>query len=176
AAAIALGLIVGFVVPLLSSGAPAEPAPAATHTAAAPAAPNDTAPTQAPVNPAAATPTPAPAATAPATGESATPATNAGEPVPAATAATPADAASGNPSADRAHVIRAIATLDGVERALWSTPSNLLIYRLTEASKQDVDRICQVLDGYPELRSSRVQLQPPPGSTTRVRFFQCRAY
>ena len=49
-------------------------------------------------------------------------------------------------------------------------------YRLTEAGKQDIDSICEVLDRYPELRSSRVQLQPPPGSTTRVRFFQCRAY
>lgn len=175
AAAIALGLIVGFVVPLLSSGAPAEPAPAATPTATAAAAANDTAPTQPPLDPAAASPAPAPAATPPAT-----PAANAGETVPAtdpaATTAAPPSAASGNPSADRAQVIRAISTLDGVERALWSTPSNLLIYRLTDASKQDVDRICQVLDGYPELRSSRVQLQPPAGSSTRVRFFQCRAY
>jgi len=191
AGAIALGLIVGFVVPLLSSRAPAEPAPAATQTATAPAA------TTTPANPAAVAPAPAatapaasapdtaastaaPAASSPAAGEPATPAANTGETVPAAapaaTAATPANAASGNPSADRAQVIRAIATLDGVERALWSTPSNLLIYRLTDASKQDVDRICQVLDGYPELRSSRVQLQPPPGSATRVRFFQCRAY
>lgn len=180
AGAIALALIVGFVVPLLSSRAPAEPVPAATHTAAAPATPNDTAPTRAPVDPAAAAPAPAPAATSPAAVDPVTPAANTGETVPAATTApttaTPASAASGNPSADRAYVIRTIATLDGVERALWSTPSNLLIYRLTEASKQDVDRICQVLDGYPELRSSRVQLQPPPGSTTRVRFFQCRAY
>jgi hypothetical protein len=176
AGAIALALIVGFVVPLLSSRAPAEPVPVATHTA--PATPNDTAPTRAPVNPTA--PAPAPAPTSPAAVEPAAPAANTGETVPAATpaptTAPPASVASGNPSADRAHVIRAIATLDGVERALWSTPSNLLIYRLTEASKQDVDRICQVLDGYPELRSSRVQLQPPPGSTTRVRFFQCRAY
>lgn len=59
AGAIALALIVGFVVPLLSSRAPAEPVPAATHTA--PATPNDTAPTRAPVNPTAAAPAPAPA-------------------------------------------------------------------------------------------------------------------
>lgn len=180
AGAIALALIVGFVVPLLSSGAPAEPVPAAPHTAPAPAAPSDTAPTRAPVEPTVAAPPPAPAATSPAAVEPVTPAANTGETGPAATAApttaTPASPAAGNPSADRAQVIRAISTLDGVERALWSTPSNLLIYRLTEASKQDVDRICQVLDGYPELRSSRVQLQPPAGSATRVRFFQCRAY
>ena len=184
AAAIVLGLIVGFVVPLLGSGDPAEPVPTATHTATAPAVPDDTAATQAPADPTTAPPAPAasvPAATPPAIDEPVTPAANTGETSPAATpaptaAAPTASAASGNPSADRALVIRAIATLDGVERALWSTPSNLLIYRLTDASKQDVDRICQVLDGYPELRSSRVQLQPPPGSATRVRFFQCRAY
>ncbi|KRB08605.1 restriction endonuclease [Lysobacter sp. Root690] len=196
AGAIALGLIVGFVVPLLSSRAPAEPARSTTQTATAPATttspanPAAAAPAPASTSPAAAAPaasapdtaasTAAPAASSPAAGETATPA-RVDETVPAATpttpnTATPANAASGNPSADRAQVIRAIATLDGVERALWSTPSNLLIYRLTDASKQDVDRICQVLDGYPELRSSRVQLQPPPGSATRVRFFQCRAY
>lgn len=184
AAAIALGLIVGFVVPLLRSGAPAGSAPSATQTAAAPATtaapanPNAVAPVPAAAAPAASAPdtvpsTAAPAATSSATGEPATPATGADNTDPSAT---PASTVSGNPSADRAQVIRAIATLEGVERALWSTPSNLLIYRLTDASKQDVDRICQVLDGYPELRSSRVQLQPPPGSTTRVRFFQCRAY
>ncbi|MGJ7902904.1 hypothetical protein [Lysobacter sp. 1R34A] len=59
---------------------------------------------------------------------------------------------------------------------MWSTPSNLLIYRLTDAQQQDIDRICSILDAYPDLRSSRVQLQPPPGSKARVRFFQCRAY
>src|SRR5262249_5376748 len=85
-------------------------------------------------------------------------------------------ASSGDASADRAEVIRTVARLPGTERALWSTPSNLLIYRLTDAEKQDVDAICQVLERYPELRSSRVQLQPPPGSSTRVRFFQCKAY
>lgn len=111
------------------------------------------------------------AATAPA----ATP--PAAAPVPAPHAATPLpSASSGDADADRAEVIRTVGALSGTERAAWSTASNLLIYRHTDAQKPDVDAICQVLERYPELRSSRVQLQPPPGSDSRVRFFQCKAY
>jgi hypothetical protein len=33
-----------------------------------------------------------------------------------------------------------------------------------------------LLERYPELGASRVQLQPPEGSGEAVRFFQCRAY
>lgn len=164
AAAIVLGLIVGFVVPHLVSATPPQETPAVTASApaqndagdAAQTAANATQTTSVPVT----TPTPAPAA--PRTEPDDPPIPNV--PAPAASAA------------DRAQVIRAITGLDGTERALWSTPSNLLIYRLTDAAQQDVDRICQVLDRYPDLRSSRVQLQPPPGSSARVRFFQCRAY
>lgn len=178
--AIALALIAGFLAPHLipaeepTPSAPVESAatPAAEPTAepaSAEPAPQP-APTPAPAQPSA----PAPAATAPAANDSA-PAPAAATPRPAAQAETPSKS-SGNPSADRAQVIRSIGTLDGVERALWSTPSNLLIYRLTDATQQDIDRICTVLVAYPELRASRVQLQPPPGSASRVRFFQCRAY
>lgn len=164
AAAIALGLIVGFAVPRLLPAD--EPAPqSAPSDAAAPADSDATPP------PAAATPAqnPAPAPAAPA------PHTAAPQPAPQPAAPVPS-ASTGNASADRAAVIRTVAALPGTERALWSTPSNLLIYRLTEAQKPDVDAICQVLERYPELRSSRVQLQPPPGSASRVRFFQCKAY
>ncbi|UNP27612.1 restriction endonuclease [Lysobacter gummosus] len=184
AGAIVLGLIVGFVVPHLLPSAPPAAAPATeTAAAAAPAAQGggDVAPVPADAPPAAAMP-PVDATPAPAADDAAAPADDQAADVQPAVPARPlaaAPAASGttaNPAADRAYVIRAIAGLNGVERALWSTPSNLLIYRLTEAGKQDIDSICEVLDRYPELRSSRVQLQPPPGSTTRVRFFQCRAY
>ncbi|MGO1073709.1 restriction endonuclease [Lysobacter sp. CA199] len=164
AAAIVLALIVGFVVPHLGSQPAADPAPAATEAVA------DSAAASAPAS--ALEPAPAPASVPPASAAPTTPAAT--QSAPAST--TPDAPPSGNAAADRAQVIRTIATLDGVERALWSTPSNLLIYRLTDASKDDVDRICQVLERYPELRSSRVQLQPPPGNAARVRFFQCRAY
>jgi len=162
-AAIALALIVGFAVPQLQPNeAPA--APAATPAADSPAANDgdgDDAPAAQtpPANPA---PAPAPAPVAPPAAQ------HPAAPVPSAS--------TGDADADRAEVIRSATRLPGTERALWSTASNLLIYRLTDAQKQDVDAICQLLERYPELRSSRVQLQPPPGSSNRVRFFQCRAY
>ncbi|MFK3647623.1 restriction endonuclease [Lysobacter enzymogenes] len=170
-AAIVLALIVGFAVPQLLPDEPAMPvAPVAAN---APADGNDAkdandgdAPAQAPASPA----SPAAATPEPATP---TPAAPVAAPHPAAPAPS---ASSGNAAADRAEVIRTVARLPGTERALWSTPSNLLIYRLIDAEKADVDAICQVMERYPELRSSRVQLQPPPGSNTRVRFFQCKAY
>lgn len=181
-AAIALGLIAGFVVPHFVSSEPDTASPAqATPVDDTPVEPTPSQPapsdnatppaaSAAPATPApSATPTPAPAAqTPPATAPAAAAATQPASP--------PAAAPAGNPAAERGQVIRSISTLDGVERALWSTPSNLLIYRLTDAQQQDIDRICSILDAYPDLRSSRVQLQPPPGSKARVRFFQCRAY
>lgn len=179
--AIVLGLIAGFVAPhLVPAEQPAPSAPvegAPVESAPVESTPGESAPAESTNTPAAAEPPPTPAPVQPSA------------PAPAATVAAPAAAAprpaapaetpsksSGNPSADRAQVIRSIGTLDGVERALWSTPSNLLIYRLTDATQHDIDRICTVLVAYPELRASRVQLQPPPGSASRVRFFQCRAY
>jgi hypothetical protein len=158
-AAIALALIVGFLVPqLLPDDAPT-PTPASAGTDAPAAGDGDDAP-PAPTPPAADTPQPAPVA----------------PPAPQQPAAPVPSASTGDADADRAEVIRSAARLPGTERALWSTASNLLIYRLTEAQKQDVDAICQLLERYPELRSSRVQLQPPPNSNSRVRFFQCKAY
>ncbi|ROU05871.1 restriction endonuclease [Lysobacter enzymogenes] len=157
-AAIALALIAGFAVPaLLPAPAPAtDSAPRGDEAAA-----NDSSKDQTGDGTAA-----APAATPPATA-----------PVPAPHAAAPVpSASSGDADADRAEVIRTVGALSGTERAAWSTASNLLIYRHTDAQKPDVDAICQVLERYPELRSSRVQLQPPPGSDSRVRFFQCKAY
>lgn len=75
----------------------------------------------------------------------------------------------------RAETANAISTLSGVNRALWSTQSTLLVY----LSSEDVDpseQLCPLLERYPELAASRVQLQPPPGSQKRVRFKQCRTY
>lgn len=159
-AAIALALIAGFAVPALLPDPP--PATDATPRDAADNGPkvgDDAAPMPTPA------PARAPTAATPATSE------------PAAQPAAPVlSASSGDAAADRAEVIRTIGALPGTERAAWSTASNLLIYRQTDAQKADVDAICQVLERYPELRSSRVQLQPPPGSSSRVRFFQCKAY
>ncbi|ALN58342.1 hypothetical protein GLE_2994 [Lysobacter enzymogenes] len=162
-AAIALALIAGFAVPALlpaptpaTDGAPRGDEAAANDSGKDPAGDDTTA---------------APAATPPA----AVPAPPTPASAPQAAAPVPS-ASSGDADADRAEVIRTVGALSGTERAAWSTASNLLIYRHTDAQKPDVDAICQVLERYPELRSSRVQLQPPPGSDSRVRFFQCKAY
>lgn len=177
AVAIVLAVVVGLVVPHLGSKNSGD-APAvgnAPHDNASSPTPADAAPATAATDP---SPSPATTPTAP----NPAPAPPSEHPqTPAATTTAPPSppapsSSSGNPSADRGHVIRAIATLKGVERALWSTPSNLLIYRLNEATQEDIRQICEVLDRYPELRSSRVQLQPQPGSSARVRFFQCRSY
>ena len=68
----------------------------------------------------------------------------------------------------------AIAALPGVERALWSTQSTLSVFLLTD--QLPWLRICEVLDRYPAVRAVRVQLTPPAGSTSQVRFRQCYAY
>ena len=77
--------------------------------------------------------------------------------------------------ARRREAANAITTLFGVDRALWSTQSTLLVY----LSAEDVDPttdLCPLLERYPELAASRVQLQPPAGSRKPVRFKQCRSY
>lgn len=75
----------------------------------------------------------------------------------------------------RNETANAISTLAGVDRAVWSTQSTLLVYLASE----DVDpsaRLCPLLERYVELAASRVQLQPPQGSVRPVRFKQCRSY
>lgn len=75
----------------------------------------------------------------------------------------------------RNETANAISTLAGVDRAVWSTQSTLLVHLAAE----DVDpiaRLCPLLERYPELAASRVQLQPPRDSLRPVRFKQCQAY
>lgn len=68
---------------------------------------------------------------------------------------------------------RAVAALPGIDRASWATQSTLVALVREDASKSQIDGICKVLGPYEELRYSRVQLQPPPGSAAPVRFVQC---
>ncbi len=75
----------------------------------------------------------------------------------------------------RRETANAISTLFGVDRALWSTPSTLLVY-LNSEDADPVSELCPLLERYPELAASRVQLQPPAGSKKPVRFKQCRTY
>lgn len=75
----------------------------------------------------------------------------------------------------RREAANAISTLFGVDRALWSTQSTLLVY-LNSEDADPVSELCPLLERYPELAASRVQLQPPAGSKKPVRFKQCRTY
>jgi len=75
----------------------------------------------------------------------------------------------------RTETANAISTVVGVDRAVWSTQSTLVVY----LSSEDADpsaRLCPLLERYPELAASRVQLQPPQDSVRSVRFKQCRTY
>jgi len=75
----------------------------------------------------------------------------------------------------RAETANAISTLAGVDRAIWSTQSTLLVYLAAE-NTDPIAALCPLLERYPELAASRVQLQPPSGSDKPVRFKQCQAY
>ncbi|GAB3733859.1 hypothetical protein GCM10028862_16550 [Luteimonas pelagia] len=108
-----------------------------------------------------------PPATAPRT---AAPATPPGQAVEESTA----DSAA-RQDAERAEIARVVAALPGVETASWPTRSTLLVVLMPGAGDQ-VESICTVVEQYPDLRTSRLQLQPPEGSTAPVRFRQCAVY
>ena len=85
-------------------------------------------------------------------------------------AATPADE-----DAQRLEVTQRVARLPGVAHTLWSTRSTLLV-EVDETSSERLADVCSVLERYENLRTARVQLQPPAGSDQRVRFRQCRTF
>ena len=58
---------------------------------------------------------------------------------------------------------------------MWSTKATLLV-NVDEGAYDMLAEVCAVLERYDNLRASRVQLQPPPGSKQAVRFRQCRTY
>lgn len=75
----------------------------------------------------------------------------------------------------RSDVAGAIAALPGVDRAIWSTQSTLVLDIADD--RDDLWKgICGILDRYDELRATRVQINPPPGSDAPVRFKQCHTY
>lgn len=95
---------------------------------------------------------------------------------PAATNGPPlAVAAPASEEERRNEVARMVGTLPGVERSMWTTRSTLMVYLLNE-NADPFEEICGVIDKYEELRTSRLHLQPPTGSTRPARFLQCRTY
>jgi len=75
----------------------------------------------------------------------------------------------------RDEVIRMVSTLPGIERVMWSTKSTLLVY-LADENADPFRSICGVVEKYDSLRTSRLHLQPPSGSTRPARFLQCATY
>ena len=70
----------------------------------------------------------------------------------------------------------AVAELEQADTAAWSTQSTLVI-RMARPDGIDlglVNEACAVLVQYEELRYSRLQLEPPAGSTAPVRWRQCQ--
>jgi hypothetical protein len=121
--------------------------------------------------PLAATAAPAPVAPAPVVAAPQPPPHTTNAPTAAPTEkALPADE-----DAQRLQVTERVARLPGVARALWSTKSTLLV-EVDETSSERLADVCSVLERYENLRTARVQLQPPVGSEQRVRFRQCRTF
>lgn len=75
----------------------------------------------------------------------------------------------------RKDLARAISTLPMVDRAAWPTNSTIEVI-LLETVNDAIPLICPLVERYPGLAASRIQLTPPPGSEAPVRFRQCRAY
>lgn len=108
-------------------------------------------------------------------------------PAAAATVPGPADAAEARPAGpvadpdpatlelQRRELAAAVATLPMVARTLWSTASTLEVI-LADSGDDPVASICPLVERYPALASSRIQLTPPTGSDRPVRFRQCRSY
>jgi restriction system protein len=102
---------------------------------------------------------------------------------PPATPATVSSKASNAPAPEdaaalqrrRKEVASAISSLPLVDKATWETQSTLLV-ELVDDSSDALPTICPLLERYDELAATRLQLQPPPGSTKPVRFVQCRVF
>lgn len=76
----------------------------------------------------------------------------------------------------RATAAQRVAELEAARTAIWSTNSTLVI-SMASADGMDqglVNEACAILVEYEELRYTRLQLEPPPGSDAQVRWRQCQ--
>ena len=111
-----------------------------------------------------ATPTPAPEVVA----RNATPST--------ATIATPkaAPPTEADTEKQRAQVSAKLAGTPGISRGVWISRSTLSVDRLV-SEEAAWPLVCDQLKAYPDLLLTRVQMNPPQGSTDAVRWRQCEA-
>lgn len=76
----------------------------------------------------------------------------------------------------RAKVATDIAAIPQIRSAVWSTQSTLLISLSSEKNQEQalITEACRILVQFEELRFSRLQLDPPPGSNLPTRWRQCQ--
>ena len=74
----------------------------------------------------------------------------------------------------RDQLVSALGSLASVERAAWSSDTTLVVAVADVGTARPV--LCPIVERYPALRASRLQLQPPADSGQPVRFMQCRVY
>jgi len=75
----------------------------------------------------------------------------------------------------RQSVSRALGALPGLSRGVWITKLTLSVNReIPEVQAWPL--ICEQVELYPDLRTVRVQLNPPEGSSDPVRWRQCKTY
>lgn len=97
---------------------------------------------------------------------------------PAAVPATPVPEAFKEPTPEELEaqmraVLKALSKTPGISSGAWQTKLTLSVDRI--ASEKEVwPWICLELERYPALRTTRVQLNPPPGSGEPVRWRQCK--
>ncbi len=83
-----------------------------------------------------------------------------------------AEATEAETGKNRAEVSRKLARIPGISRGVWISKSTLEIDRtLTESEAWRL--VCEQLHAYPELALTRVQMNPPAGSSEQVRWRQC---
>ncbi len=73
----------------------------------------------------------------------------------------------------RAAISKALTNTTGISRGVWITRSTLSVDRLVP-EKEAWPLVCREVELYANLRTTRVQLNPPPGSEEPVRWRQCK--
>ena len=95
-------------------------------------------------------------------------------PAPAAMAAPPPAVTEAETEKHRAEISRKLSRTAGIGRGMWISRSTLSVDR--EIAEKDAwPLVCGHLQGYPDLVLTRVQMNPPQGSTEPVRWRQCEA-
>lgn len=104
-------------------------------------------------------------------------------PAPAAPTRTSATATAGDPDADdtdllaQQHAVsKALRDAPGLVRGIWTSRSTLEVDRDRADDDQAWKTVCAILERHPALRTSRIQLNPRPGTDEPVRWRQCHTY